>query len=323
MAITKRIRIYELLEAGRPNDPLSRFVDGALIVLIAVNVIAVILESVPSFSAAFGPQFRAFEVFSVAVFTVEYGIRVWSCVEIQDGRYEASLRGRLRYMLTPLALIDLVAILPFYLAMFFSIDLRFLRVLRLLRVFKLTRYSAAMTVLLEVLRQEARSFGAVLFILCVVLIMASSGIYLLEHKLQPEAFGSIPAAMWWAVATLTTVGYGDVTPITPMGKVFGALITIVGIGMVALPAGILASGFSDQLRKRRDAYLKQCDDALGDGIVTESEATELRELRESLGLSDQEAEEIYDAVARRIRAPLSACPHCGRELATGEQVPRA
>ena len=108
-----------------------------------------------------------------------------------------------------------------------------------------------------------------------------------------------------------------------MGKVFGALITVVGIGMVALPAGILASGFSDQLRKRRDAYLKQCDDALGDGIVTESEATELRELRESLGLSDQEAEEIYDAVARRIRAPLSACPHCGRELATGEQVPRA
>lgn len=317
MADTRRIRIYELLEAGRPNDPLSRLVDCALILLIALNVLAVVLESVPRFSAAFGPQFHAFEVFSVAVFTVEYGIRVWSCVEIEGERYAGSVRGRLKYMLSPLALIDLLAILPFYLTVFFSIDLRFLRVLRLLRVFKLTRYSAAMTMLLEVLRREARSFGAALFILFVIMIMASSGIYLLEQDLQPEAFGSIPAAMWWAVATLTTVGYGDVTPITALGKVFGALITVVGIGMVALPAGILASGFSDQLRKRRETYLQQCDDALEDGVVTESEAAQLRQLRESLGLTDHEAEEIYQTVARRLQSAHLTCPHCGRGFSGG------
>lgn len=317
MAHARRVRIYELLEAGRPNDPLGRLVDGALIGLIALNVTAVVLESVSALSAAYGPQFRALEVFSVAVFTVEYGFRVWSCVEAKEGRYEDSFGGRLKYMLTPIALVDLMAILPFYLTVLFNIDLRFLRVLRLLRVFKLTRYSSAMTVLLEVLRREARSFGAALFILFVILIMASSGIYLLEQDLQPKAFGSIPAAMWWSVATLTTVGYGDVTPITAMGKVFGALITIVGIGMVALPAGILASGFSDQLRKRRETYLQQCDDALEDGIVTEDEAAQLRELRESLGLTSQEAEEIYRTVARRIQSTPSICPHCGRGTATG------
>ena len=140
---------------------------------------------------------------------------------------------------------------------FMSIDLRFLRVIRLLRIFKLTRYSGAMNLVLSVFKEEASAFFAAFFVLLMLLILASSGIYLLEHEVQPDNFGTIPDAMWWAMATLTTVGYGDVVPITPIGKLFGGFITIIGMGMVALPAGILASGFADQVHRRRTEYTEQ------------------------------------------------------------------
>jgi voltage-gated potassium channel len=148
--------------------------------------------------------------------------------------------------------------------MFFSVDLRFLRALRLVRVFKLTRYSSSMTLLLKVLRDEAQSFGAAFFILIIVLIFASSGIYLFEHEVQPESFGNIPQAVWWSVSTLATVGYGDVIPFTVGGKIFGIVIMIIGIGIVALPAGILASAFSEQMRLRRVEYEELAQEILED-----------------------------------------------------------
>ncbi|MEH6444771.1 MAG: ion transporter [Oceanospirillaceae bacterium] len=201
-----RASMSRIIEFNADSGRLARSIDISLILLITANIAAIILESVDSISANYSQAFYYFELFSIVVFTIEYLIRVWSCPELKEERYSDDLKGRLRYMVSIPALIDLIAILPFYLTIFFAIDLRFLRVFRILRIFKLTRYSNAMNTLLQVLRDESSSFFAAFFILSIVLVLASSGIYLLEHDIQPEAFGSIPAAMWWATATLTTVG---------------------------------------------------------------------------------------------------------------------
>ncbi|WP_282608930.1 ion transporter [Pelagibius sp. Alg239-R121] len=311
-----RRRIYEILEVAESGDKASRWCDYALIVLILINIIAVILETVPPIQQAYDDVFDKLELISVGIFTIEYGLRVWTAVERVGQRRVPALKSRFRYLMSPVAIIDLLAILPFYLSFIIAVDLRFLRVLRLLRVFKLTRYSAAMTMLLNVFREEASSFYAAFFVLIIVLILASSGIYLFEQDAQPEAFGSIPHAMWWAMATLTTVGYGDVTPITPFGKLFGACITIVGIGMVALPAGILASGFADQLRRRREALEREFQIALEDGIIDEDEERALEVRRQELGVSSDAAEDIRRSATKRSGTPntSNSCPHCGRSI---------
>ncbi|EAR08070.1 ion transporter [Reinekea blandensis] len=293
---------------------LSRVVDWLLILLISLNVLAIILESVPSFHDRYATPLFWFEAFSVTVFSVEYVLRVWSSVELVGFNDTGAFKARLRYMVTPLALIDLLAIAPFYLSILFAVDLRFLRVIRLLRIFKLTRYSGAMNLLLSVFREEAQAFMAAFFVLLMLLILASSGIYLLEHEVQPDAFGSIPDAMWWAMATLTTVGYGDVVPITPLGKLFGGLITVIGIGMVALPAGILASGFADQVHRRRSQYEERLEQVLGDGIITHHEQEDLSHLRESLGLSQDEVEDLTHAYLKKHQQSIRQCPHCHKPL---------
>jgi voltage-gated potassium channel len=308
-----RARLYQLLEPVAGGPRLARVVTLFIVVLVLLNVASNILASMLDFYAAHRERLSIFEMVSTLIFTVEYGARLWSCVESDDSRYRAPLRGRLRYAMTPIMLIDLLAILPFYLMLWTTLDLLFLRVFRLFRIFKLTRYSPAMGMLMTVLRREARSFGAAMFILGVIMVFAASGIYLVEHRHQPEAFGSIPAAMWWAVATLTTVGYGDVTPVTPLGKLFGASITIVGVGMVALPAGILASAFSDELRKRREEFMLHVDKALENGRVSKQDAVELESQRRSLGIEKSEAQQMLDS-AREVHATTRLCPHCGGRL---------
>ncbi len=312
--INVRLRTHEILELARPGDRGSRGFDVFIITLIALNILAIALESVSALRLQYGAYFFGFEVVSVLVFSVEYLLRIWSCVEMRGGIYSTPFAGRLRYALTPLLLIDLLAILPFYLAMFFAVDLRFLRALRLLRIFKLTRYSPAMNMLLTVLRNEARTIGAACFILMIVLILASSGIYLFEHSVQPESFGSIPAALWWAVATLTTVGYGDVTPVTVGGKMFGIFIMIIGVGMVALPAGILASAFSEQSRKHREDYTEQVEAALEDGELSAEELRQLEFTRRTLGLREEDAEQIRLRKAREDERRVPTCPHCHKPL---------
>lgn len=220
----------------------------------------------------------------------------------------------MNFALTPMALVDLLAILPFYLGMFFSLDLRFLRVLRLLRIFKLTRYSSAMSLLLKVLQDERQAFGAAFSILIIIMIFASSGIYLFESKAQPEAFSNIPEAVWWSVATLTTVGYGDVVPLTIGGKLFGVIIMIIGIGMVALPAGILASAFSEQIRQRRVEYEELAETVLQDGQLTTGEQQEMEEARVRLGLGEEDAEKIFGHIAREEIQRKGVCPHCRKPL---------
>ena len=308
-----RKTIYRKLDPDEKSDWVSKYLNWFLIALIAINVLAVILETVGSIEARYRAVFWVIEFLSVAVFSVEYVLRVWTCVD--DPRFKDEAHPRLSYILSPLALIDLVAILPFYLGFLFQIDLRFLRVLRLLRILKLTRYSSAMSMLLDVFREEANSFFAGFFILVVLLILASSGAYLAEHHVQPDKFGSIPAAMWWAMATLTTVGYGDVTPITPVGQVFGSLVAVVGIGMAALPAGILASGLADRLRRTREELTVKLRTALEDGVIDADEEEDLENLRRELGLSKRVALEVRADVQKHHAAtPGQFCQHCGKSL---------
>ncbi len=308
-----RQKLHTILERSDRADTLSRCIELFLVVLISVNVICVILETVDSIYIRFANTFVFVEIVSVVAFSVEYLLRIWCCVE--NAPNEPAWTQRARYAASPLAIIDLLAIAPFYLSFIFAIDLRFLRVLRLLRIFKLTRYSSAMTMLLDVFRQEASAFFAGFFILMVLLILTASGAYLVEQDAQPGKFGSIPDAMWWATATLTTVGYGDVTPITPLGKFFGACVTVIGIGMAALPAGILASGLADQLRRKREQLSEQYQQALEDGIIDADEERELEELRKTLGLSKQLAAEVLsNMAAHRSKAQIRHCPYCGGDL---------
>ena len=314
--ISLRRRIYEVLEVASSRDAISRGVDLSLMTLVVLNVAAVVIESVDSVREAYHELFLAFEMFSVIVFSTEYLLRCWVAAErpARDDSHSAT-RRRFSFAASPIALADLLAILPFYLTAWFQVDLRFLRALRMLRILKLTRYSAAMRMMAEVLRMERRSLGAALFVLVMVSVLVSSGIYVAEHQAQPEAFGSIPAAMWWSVVTLTSVGYGDVTPVTVAGKLFGGAVAVVGVCVVALPTGILASGFSDAHRRRQIQLEAEAEVALADGYLSREESREFMAMAERLGVSPRVAVEIVDAASRRRNAQelaRDACPHCGK-----------
>lgn len=323
--ITLRKYVFRTLDIAQGDCGVSRAVDVFLIILIAASVAAVILESMPTFELKHAAELRVFEIFTVAVFTVEYLLRVWSSVEAEPDAQKTPALARLRFMFSFHAIIDVVAILPFYLLVLGltgSIDMRFLRAVRLLRVLKLTRYSAAMNMVFITFRENGRALAAAFLILLTVMLLAASGMYFFERESQPEDFGSIPAAMWWAFATLTTVGYGDVTPITVGGKIFGALITVVGIGMVALPTSILASGYTQQLKVSTAVYEGKAAEALDDGILSDEEIRDLEELRVDLGLGKHTASQILDE--GRVRQMLqyqeqAVCPNCQQRIEPGQQ----
>jgi len=316
-----RRRTYEILEAARVEDPASRVCDIFLVTIITLNVIAVILETVPDIYQTYGLAFEKFEIFSVSVFCIEYVLRVWSSVEQNDPLNPRPPGSRLAYMLTPMAILDLIVILPFFLTFLGGADLRFLRVLRLLRVFRLTRYSSAMHLLASVMKEEAANIGAALFILMMTVVMSASLIYLAEVDTQPDKFGSIPDALWWAVITMTSIGYGDVVPMTGAGKILGSIIGIISVGMVALPTGILASGFNQALHQRRQAYGELIDAILEDGKINQEDHERLRDAREKLGLSDREAAAILKSARRQLRKMITTCPHCGELIHPDELEP--
>lgn len=246
-----RKRIDEVVTVGRPGDKLSRVFGIFIVTLIGLNVVALILQSVKSIDILCPRFFYIFELASVIIFSVEYVARVWSCVE--KPAYHKPLRGRLRFAVTPLAMIDLLAILPFYLP-FLGLDLRFLRILRMMRIFriaKLGRYSQSLQILNRVMAAKKEQLLCTLFVLALLVIVAASLLYYAENHVQPEAFSSIPAAMWWAVSTLTTVGYGDIYPMTGLGKFMASIIAILGIGMFALPTGILGAGFVEEMAQNQ------------------------------------------------------------------------
>jgi voltage-gated potassium channel len=310
-----RRRAYEILEVAGARDTTSRVIDWLLMALVGVNVLAVVLESVEQVANAYVELLQWIEIVSVSVFSVEYVLRLWCAAERADeGRVGRSVAGkRLGYATSPIALADLAAILPFYLSAFFAMDLRFLRALRVLRVLKLTRYSSAMRTIHEVVRQERHSLGTAFFLLCTALVLVSAGIYLAEQGAQPEAFGSIPSAMWWSIVTLTTVGYGDMTPVTSLGKLFAGLVSVVGVCLVALPTSIMASGFADVHRRNRMKLETEAEVALADGYISQEESRSFLLLADRLGVSDAVAQEIVTSAQRRLGARLDEdCPHCGK-----------
>jgi voltage-gated potassium channel len=243
-----RQRVHDFLETASPGHPSSRAFSMAMMALISLNIAAVILQTVESLDARHGRLFNAFELFSVILFTAEYILRLWACTV--DRRYRHPVLGRVRFALTPLAIVDLIAILPFYLPVILPIDLRFMRaprLFRLLRILKLGRYSESWKLIGNVFRAKREELTLAVLAMGLLLLVASSLMYFVEHDNQPQAFSSIPMAIWWGVETLTTVGYGDVYPITPLGKLLAGTVAFLGIGMFALPAGILASGFSSEI----------------------------------------------------------------------------
>lgn len=245
-----RLKIYELLHPAEGGGKADRAFNSFIVGLILLNTLAVILETVESIYNPYKEIFAVVELFSVFIFSVEYILRVWTCT--LDPKYAPPFTGRLRYILSFGALIDLLAVLPFYIPLFGGKDLRFVRSLRLLKFFrflKLGRYLNASKLISNVFKSKKEELVLSFVITIFLIVIASCVMYYAEHDAQPDKFSSIPETMWWSVATLTTVGYGDEYPITGLGKFLTACISILGIGMFALPAGILASGFSDEFKK--------------------------------------------------------------------------
>lgn len=249
-ASSLRRRVFDVIEVGHGENRGSRIFDGFIVTLIILNIAAFVAETVPSLSARYGFYFGLFEMASVTIFSVEYLLRLWTAVEVPFLKRLPPWKARLKLALRPALLIDLAAILPFFLGMLLNVDLRILRALRLLRFFKLSRYSPALHTLVRVIANEHKALVGVGLLLLTVVLFASTGIYYIEGSLQPDKFGSVPDAAWWAIATLTTVGYGDVAPMTPLGKFFGSFVMVIGLCILALPVAIISAGFAQELGRR-------------------------------------------------------------------------
>jgi len=246
-----RERTWEIVEVAKRGDTASRAFDTTILTLIFLNVIAVIIGSVQSIQTRWGKSLDLFETVSVIVFTLEYITRLWSCTV--DSRFSGRIRGRVRHVFRVVSIIDLLAILPFYLP-FLGVDLRSfraLRLLRILRIAKIGRYYSSLTLIKSVFRSKKEELALTSVLLCLLLVVSATLLYFCEYEVQPDAFSSIPATMWWSVATLTTVGYGDIYPVTIMGRLFASIIAILGIGMFALPTGILGAGFVEAIQKSK------------------------------------------------------------------------
>ena len=244
-------RSYEILEKGGTNDKWSRRVDRLIVYLIFINILAVVLESVNWLKRDYQTIFDVVEVFSIVVFTIEYLFRIWSITENKD--YSHPFKGRVKYFFSFYSVIDLLSIVPAYIPLLVTVDSRVIRGVRLIRLFrilKLSRYNNAFSHIRQVFLSKKEELVISLFAVLTLLVVSSSLMYFVEHEAQPEAFSSIPATMWWGVATLTTVGYGDVYPITSLGKLMAGIMAILGVGLFALPAGILANGFGESLDKK-------------------------------------------------------------------------
>jgi len=242
-------KVHILLHPELGESKADKFVNIFIITLIILNVIAVMLETVKSIDDKYKNFFDWFDRISVFIFTVEYVLRVWSCTH--DPRYKGSIKGRIKYMLTPGAIIDLLAFLPSYVHVIVGLDLRALRILRLLRffrLFRLTAYTRSAQMIFNVFKSRINELLLSLVMVIFLIIIASCLLYFAEHNAQKDSFSSIPATMWWAVVTLTTTGYGDMAPITPVGKLLSGIIMLSGVALFALPAGIITAGFLEEIK---------------------------------------------------------------------------
>jgi len=295
-----RRRLATIFEDEEPRSAATRLFDRALALLIIVNVSCVILESVESIRRRFGVEFDLIEQAATAFFAVEYLLRVWACVDLREKRYRDALWGRLRYVRSFFALVDLVAVLPAVIGFFGAADLRVLRLLRLLRMLKLVRHSTTFGLLFAVLREERQSVSALLFVLLLTVTISGSLMFMIENEAQPEVFVSIPVAMWWAVETLTTVGYGDIVPMTIAGRIIGGCISIIGIGTLALFSGLITVGFLEQLKNYREQHAKP------QILVSEQTIAIVQ------GLAAAEAKDLTGGAGAPSMQDI--CSHCGGML---------
>lgn len=293
------------------SNKAARIFNLLLAALIVANVIAVVLETVEPIRNRYSAVFSVAEHVATAVFCVEYVLRLWTVVDLRGGQFAHPVWGRLRYMRSFFALIDLVAILPALLGLLGADDLRVLRLLRLLRMIKLTRHSRVFNLLWSVFRQEGPTIGALIFILTLTLTVSGALAYMVEGEEQPTVFSSIPAAMWWAIETLTTVGYGDMVPVTAVGKILGGMVSIIGIGTLALFSGVLTVGFLDQLRVIREQTQHRTSIA---AIVADGkEIAAVIETHDVIAMAGAEAGKRSSALSA---SPAQICPCCGRPMQT-------
>ncbi len=285
-----RRRVYHVLEQGPIGDRVSTTVDRFLVVLILVNLIAVALESIPEYEARYGAAFAAIELFSLVVFTIEYSLRVWCAIEHGPHQHLSATQARLKYLLSPAGIIDLIAVLPFWFAMVLPGDLRVVLVFRMVRFFKFARYSPAMRSLLDVLYNERRGLFGCLVIALGTALVAASLMHLAEANVQPAKLGTIPEAFWWAIVTIGTIGYGDVVPVTALGKLIATCTIFAGLVLMALPVGIIATAFAEQIR-RRD-FIVTWGMIARVPLFAELDATEISDVMELLRAQVVEAGEV-------------------------------
>jgi len=248
--LRRRRRIYEILHHGTVGDRTSRTVGQFIVLLIIVNLIAVTLESMPDLAERHGAAFTTVEILSLTVFSLEYALRVWVAVDHPPYHHLGPHRARLKFVFSPMGIVDLLAVLPFWFTLVLPADLRVVLVFRVVRFLKLTRYSAGMSSLLHVVYAERRALFGCFIILLGATLIAASIMHLIERNVQPDRFGTIPDAMWWAIVTLGTLGYGDVVPVTALGRVVAGVTIFFGLIMVALPVGIVATAFAEQIHRR-------------------------------------------------------------------------
>lgn len=301
-------KTYQILEGAPRNTFAMKFFDTFMITLISLNIVAVIIGTVESIQTDYKLWLFLFEIFSVFVFTMELILRYWISHPPSESRFKKE------FWLNPYNWVDFISILPFYLSLIISVDLRLFRLLRLVRIIRLSRFFRSMTLLTAVIKQELKPMLSALVMILVLMLFSASGIYWLEKDVQPETFGNLPAALWWVVVTLSTVGYGDVVPITVMGKLLGAIVMILGIGMVALPAGMLASRFSDMIHRQQEKFklvvLKQIQKSENNELDKEY----LEEVRQTLFIGKSEAESIIELCTEEQCIRVTYCPNCGLKL---------
>ena len=287
--------IFRLLEDSEKKHGAQPFVNLLIVGLIVLNSIAVALATVESYKVSYKDVFDTFEIFSVSFFTLEYILRVWICTERAEKNYKHPIKGRLRYIFSPFAIIDLIAILPFFLGSFIEMDLRFMRAFRLIRIFRFASKSITLQALGNVFKKESRTLLAALLVMIIVLFTASTIMYYLEKDIQPDKFGSIPEAMWWGVAALTTVGFGDSVPVSVQGKFLAGIIMILGIVIYALPAGVFASAFVRELQSK--SFFDTWNLVAKVPILKTLDALAIGKIVEILEPSEVKANQVIDANA--------------------------
>ena len=305
---TFRQKVYSLLNPTPTSGELHHIIDHVIVISVLLSVVSIILETVPWIHDPFRWEFYSIEIVTVIIFSLEYIGRVYSCCELE--KYQRSVVGRLKYMFTIGALIDLVAVLPFFIGLIFheAFDLRFLRVFRLSRLLKLTRYTGTLNTMYKAIYRERRVLFAAAFMMILLVILTASLGFEFEHAAQPDKFDTIPDAMYWAVITLASVGYGDLTPITPMGKAMTVVISLIGIGIFAIPAGLMASAFTDQLRIDREAFENEFRDAIAKGKLSPGDRLALEAEAERLHLSLEDVDRITDKVKSELINATGALP---------------